>query len=93
MLTRTKHSAKLRAKNAEVGLTWCHGELPLALQDDLAVVIHGRKHPLLEEDDILLVQAKVVMPREEVLGGLHRPAAGHDVPEGSTAVGFVLVTS
>lgn len=66
------------------GLTRGHGDLSFSLQDDLAFVVHGWQHALLEEDDVLLVQAKVVMFRKELLSGLHGPAARHDVPEGST---------
>jgi len=65
-------------------LTGGHGELPLALQDELALVVHGGQHALLEEDDVVLLQAKVVVLREVLLGGRHRPTAGHDVPEGNT---------
>lgn len=43
------------------GLTGGHGQLSFALQDDLALVVHGWKHPLLKEDYVLFVQAKIVM--------------------------------
>lgn len=66
------------------GLTRGHRDLSFSLQEDLAIVIHGWQHALLEEDDVLLVQAKVVTLGEEVLSGPHGPAASHDVPEGST---------
>lgn len=50
-----KKTKKQKTLENAGGLTRCHGELPFALQDDLAIVIHGRKHSLLEEDDVLLV--------------------------------------
>lgn len=68
------------------GLTGGHGELSFSLQDDLASVVHGWKHALLEENDVVLVQAEVIMSQEEVLSGLHCPATGHDVPEGNTGL-------
>lgn len=76
------------------GLTRGHGDLSFSLQDDLASVVHGWQHSLLKEDDFLLVQTKIVVFWEEVLGGLHCPAASHDVPEGSTqeAQSFTICT-
>lgn len=66
------------------GRTWSHGGLSFALQDDLAVVVHGRQHALLKEDHAVLLQTKVVMFGEKILCGFHCPAARHDVPEGNT---------
>lgn len=43
------------------GLTRGHGDLPFPLQDDLAPVVHGRQHALLKKNDVLLVQAKIVV--------------------------------
>lgn len=43
------------------GLTRGHRDLPFSLQDDLASVVHGWQHALLKEDDVFLVQAKIVV--------------------------------
>lgn len=66
------------------GHTRGHGELPLALQNDLAIVVHCWQHALLKEEDAVLVQSKVAMLCKEILCGFHRSATGHDVPEGHT---------
>lgn len=43
------------------GLTRGHRDLPFSLQDDLSSVVHGWQHALLKEDDVFLVQAKIVV--------------------------------
>lgn len=62
--------------------TWRHGNLALLLQQDLPVEAQGGQHALLEEDDVLLLQAEVAVLLEELLGGFHGPPARHDVPAG-----------
>lgn len=60
--------------------TWGHCQLGFALQDDLAVVVYGRQHALLEEDHVVFAQPKVALAQKELFSRLHGPAACHDVP-------------
>lgn len=56
------------------------GNARFGLEDDFAFVGDARKDPLLEEDDVLLFEAEVVVFFEELLGGAAGRARGHDVP-------------
>lgn len=54
--------------------------LVLLVQYDLAVVSQTRQHELLEEHDVLAVQAEMTVLFEELLGRLFRVLRGHYVP-------------
>ena len=57
-----------------------HGNLALGLEKDLSVVGDAREDTLLEEDDILLSKAKVLVLLKEALSRSASRTAGHDVP-------------
>ncbi|KAI6761286.1 hypothetical protein HG531_001839 [Fusarium graminearum] len=56
-----------------------NSNLALGLEENLAIVGDARQNTLLEDLDVLLAQAKVVVLLEELLGGTASRAASHDL--------------
>lgn len=76
-----KYSSFVQRNSVAIrNVTWSHGEFAFAFEYDLAAEVHGRKHALLEENDVLFLQAKVLVFAKELLSGLHRSATCHNVP-------------